>query len=190
MLSYCGIKDAARNVWQCGLNIVVAKVDIKSDYRVVPVQPEDQWLLGMCWEESRMWTQHVGVCGHSVCGLSSAPKLFTARQTVELIAKEAGVQCVMHYLDDFLVIESPGTDKVERSVKILMQVFETLGFPIAWRKLEGPGVRLTFLDIGIDSQAMEVCLPEEKLREMKALVLTWLENKACKRKELESSLVG
>ena len=47
MLSYCSVEYATKEVWQCGQNTVLAKVDIKSAYRVVP--PEDRWLLGMCW---------------------------------------------------------------------------------------------------------------------------------------------
>ena len=50
----------------------LAKVDIKSAYRNIPVQLEDRWMLGMRWEG--------GLFVDIVLpfGLRSAPKIFTA----------------------------------------------------------------------------------------------------------------
>ena len=43
-------------------------------------------------------------------GQRSAPKIFTALvDAAEWIIKQAGVDFVIHYLDDFLVIGAPGT---------------------------------------------------------------------------------
>ena len=49
-LSYVGIKDAARAIQDRGRGAVMAKVDVKSAYRNIPVHPEDRWMMGMMWE--------------------------------------------------------------------------------------------------------------------------------------------
>ena len=46
-LSYCGVEDAAKEIARQGRNAVIAKVDVKSAYRVVPVHPDYRWLPGI-----------------------------------------------------------------------------------------------------------------------------------------------
>ncbi len=50
----------------------MAKTDIKSAYRLVPVHPQDRRWLGMRWDDATY------VDGMLPFGLRSAPKLFTA----------------------------------------------------------------------------------------------------------------
>ena len=60
-LTYCGVEDAAREVMKQGRNTVLAKVDIKSAYRVVSVNPDDRWLLGNGKEPYLwIWYCHLG----------------------------------------------------------------------------------------------------------------------------------
>ena len=68
----------------------------------------------------------------------------------------------------------------------LLQLCDKLGLPVAGEKLE---LRLTFLGFELDTLAMEVCLPEEKLRETQRMESSWLGRKSCQCKDLES-LVG
>ena len=39
-----------------GRGILLAKVDLKSAYRIVPIHPEDRPLMGMQWKGDYMWT--------------------------------------------------------------------------------------------------------------------------------------
>ena len=50
----------------------MAKVDVKSAYRNIPVHLEDRWMVGMMWEGGL----YVDTC--LPFGLRSAPKIFTA----------------------------------------------------------------------------------------------------------------
>ena len=52
-----------------GRNSLLAKIDIKAAYRLVPVCPTDRMWLGMCWSEQ------VYVC---ICHVHSVPKIFNA----------------------------------------------------------------------------------------------------------------
>ena len=49
--------DAVAMVAEMGRGTVLAKVNIRSVYRLVPVHPEDRWLLGMTWNGGLF-------CGH------------------------------------------------------------------------------------------------------------------------------
>ena len=58
-LTYVSVDDAARIIVQAGRGALLAKVDIKSAYWLVPVHPEDRLLLGMAWA----WNHCVGRSG-------------------------------------------------------------------------------------------------------------------------------
>ena len=51
-LSYISVEDAVSIIRRLGQNTLLAKVDIKSAYRMVPVHPDDRLLLGMQWENN------------------------------------------------------------------------------------------------------------------------------------------
>uniref|UniRef100_A0A1X7UPP1 Reverse transcriptase domain-containing protein n=1 Tax=Amphimedon queenslandica TaxID=400682 RepID=A0A1X7UPP1_AMPQE len=71
-LSYSSVDEAICRVRACGPGAWMAKLDLKSAYRRVPVHPDDQQLLGMSWEG-------LTFCDRALpFGLRSAPKLFTA----------------------------------------------------------------------------------------------------------------
>ena len=71
-LSYMKVDDAARAIERMGRGVKMAKVDIKSAYRMIPIHPEDRSLLGMLWEGA------LYVDTALPFGLRSAPKVFTA----------------------------------------------------------------------------------------------------------------
>ena len=71
-LKYVGIGDAVKGIAERGPGTQLAKVDIKSAYRNVPVHPDDRWLSGMLWREGLFVDTTLPF------GLRSAPKIFTA----------------------------------------------------------------------------------------------------------------
>ena len=183
-LSYVSVDDAARAATRLGQGALLAKVDIKSAYRMVPVHPEDRLLLGMSWNGA------LYVDAALPFGLRSAPKIFNAvADTVEWILKQEGVACVFHYLDDFLLVGSPSSNQCEEHLKILLMTFERLNIPVAMEKLEGPTTVLTFLGIEMDTQNSTLRLPRDKVQELKSLIATWLQRKSCTKRDLQS-LVG
>lgn len=48
-LSYVSIDDIVARVVNTGRGAMLAKFDLKSAYRQIPVHPDDKWLLGMDW---------------------------------------------------------------------------------------------------------------------------------------------
>ena len=71
-LSYMSVNDVAKVVVQMGEGALLGKTDVQSAYRIIPIHPEDRWLLGTQWQ-GRVF---VDAC--LPFGLQSAPIIFTA----------------------------------------------------------------------------------------------------------------
>lgn len=183
-LTYMTVADAVEVIAEQGQGTLLAKVDVKSAYRIIPVHPEDHQLLGMLWGGALFVDTALPL------GLRSAPKIFNAvADALEWMAGQEGITSLFHYLNDFLIVGSPGSLECSRHLTILLALFEQLGVPVAMDKVEGPITSLTFLGIQIDTISMELHLPEERLMELRQLVGEWMGKKTCTRKDLQS-LVG
>ena len=92
-LIYVTIDDAILNILKSGRNIMLAKIDIRSAFRLLPVHPADRHLLGMRWRD-QIYIDHC-----IPFGLRSAPKLFNIlADLLAWIAQNAGVSYVFHSL--------------------------------------------------------------------------------------------
>ena len=69
-LSYITVDDATHAIVQSGPDTLLAKVDIKSTFRLIPVHPANRHLLDM------KWRNQIYIDGCLPFGLCSAPKLF------------------------------------------------------------------------------------------------------------------
>ena len=120
-------------------------------------------------------------------GLRYAPKIFNAvANALEWACRNNGVGNMLHYLDDFMVFGAPDSSECADYLMIVRSVFQRLGVPIAEHKTAGP---LTFLGVKIDLEQLTLRLPEEKLTEIRALILSWLHKKVAVARDLKS-LVG
>ena len=146
-LSYISVEDGVSIIRRLGQNTLLAKVDIKSAYRMVPVHPDDRLLLGMRWENNL----YVDGPGSAIWfEIPAAPRIFTAvADALEWRARFEGIEHIMHYLDDFLIIAPPGSDQCGRYLAKLLALFDRLRVPVASEKVEGPSTCLKFLGIEI-----------------------------------------
>ena len=183
-LKYTSVDAVARAAQTLGRGALMAKLDIKSAYRLVPVHPDDRHLLGFEWRGQQY------VDGMLPFGLRSAPKIFTAvADALEWVVRRRGVVHVDHYLDDFIVLGPPGSPECATALETVMLTCADLGVPLAMDKLEGPVPCLTFLGIEIDTAAGVLRLPRDKFERMQATLGQWSSRRVCKRRELES-LIG
>ena len=160
----------------------MAKLDIKSAYRLVPVHPEDCHLLGFEWQ-GRLY-----VDGMLPFGLRSAPKIVSAvADALESILCYRGVRYVHHYLDDFIILGPRGASNCAEDLDMVLRACADLGVPLAMEKLEGPTTCLTFLSIEIDTAAVILWLPQEKLDHLHTLLEQWSNKKVCRRSPSRNS---
>ena len=99
-LKYITVDDAVKQVSLLGPGTLMAKIDIKSAFRLLPVHPANRHLLQM------KWNNLISINTCLPFGLHSAPKLFNIlADLLQWIAQQYGVCHIMHYLDDFLLLE-------------------------------------------------------------------------------------
>ena len=183
-LRYSTVDDAAHIIQQLGPATLLAKIDIKSAFRTIPVRPQDRELLGIHWQHK----YYVDCC--LPFGLRSAPYIFNQyAEALEWILRNHGITHVIHYLDDFLIAGRPESSNCEQALTNMLQICQHLGFPIAEKKIEGPATTLTFLGILIDTVKLEMRLPEEKLASLKTLLQQWQTKRKTTKREL-LSLIG
>ena len=181
-LRYPSLDAAARLIMTQGRGALMSKLDIKEAYRMVPVHPDDWFLLGMRWRGAYYIDTRLPF------GLRSAPKIFTAlADALQWILLQRGLPNLLHYLDDFLFVESPGAPGV--ALEVACSTCAALGVPIAPEKLEGPTTCVTFLGIELDSSHLVARLPADKLARVQHLVAEWGDKKVCTKREL-LSLIG
>ena len=120
-------------------------------------------------------------------GLRSAPKIFSAvANALEWILLQAGVTFIIHYLNDYLTMGKKHTKECENNLALIQQICAWLGFPLKVVKMEGPTEILIFLGILIDTLRMELRLPQEKLAELKSLIVQWKYKQASTKRQLLS----
>ena len=183
-LSYISVDVIAQTVLSLGRGCLLAKTDVKSAYRQVPVHPQDRCLLGM------RWLGRYFVDATLPFGLRSAPLIFSAvADALEWVVRQAGVRHIYHYIDDFVLLGPPRHNECADALLTLRQVCDNLGVRIAEEKTEGPATTLVVLGIEIDTVAMTLRLPPEKLERLQATLTVWHGRSSGQRRDLES-LVG
>ena len=130
-LSYISVDDAVQNIIKIGRGALLAKVDIKSAFRLLPVHPSDRHLIAMKWNHQT----YIDVC--LPFGLRSAPKLFNIlADLLTWIAQRNGVTNLIHYLDDFLTTGPPDSPICQKNLDTFVQLCRDLGVPLAAEKLK------------------------------------------------------
>lgn len=184
-LQYVRIDDAIRILLTLGPNCFMAKTDVQSAFRNIPVHPDDWELLGMQWRGLYFFDRVLPF------GLRSAPYIFNMlSDALEwILINQLGVSNVLHILDDFFLAEAAPRSSCLTSLCKLLCLFTELDVPIAPGKTFAPSQTLEFLGITLDSVRMLAYLPQDKLSQARTLIENWRKRSSCKLKELQS-LIG
>ena len=164
-MKYLHLNEVTDEIVKSGKGTELAKMDIASAYRMVPVHPGGRPLLAVQWAGKIFFDTRLPF------GLRSAPKSFTAvADTLQWIFRKRGVTWVEHYLDDYSTIGPSGSGVCEQNLEVMLSYCQKLGVPVSAEKCTGPSSKLTFLGFELDTISMAVRLPEEKLQRIKLLV--------------------
>ena len=148
---------------------MLAKIDVKSAFRLLPVHPSDRHLLGLSWNNAL----YIDTC--LPFGLRSTPKLFNLlADLLAWVLEQVGVETLHCLVDDFLLVGPPASSRCEKNLEEVKSRCDWLGIPLAIEKVTGPTTLLTFLGITLDTVQMEARLPPEKLDRMQKTVALWL----------------
>ena len=162
----------------------MAKTDLKSAFRLIPIHPEDWSLLGIYWQSQYYVNMYLPF------GLRSAPFLFNQLSDgIEWILKhDYGLKHVIHILDDFFIAEHSKLACLT-SFSTLLRVFMLLKAPTVASITIGPSQQIEFMGIVLDSVRMEARLPQDKLIRIKDLLGSFQKRRSVRLIELQS-LIG
>ena len=108
-LSYMRVDDVVPQVLYLGTGCLLAKIDIESAFRNIPVHPHDRHLLGMRWNDELFIKTVLPF------GLRSAPKNFNCvADALQWICENQGISYLKHFLDDSLQLAHPTPMNVNR----------------------------------------------------------------------------
>ena len=102
---------------------------------------------------------------------------------ISFLATSAGF-FVINYIDDFGGADTPS--RAESAFEFLQFLLRDLGVDEAKKKAVGPTTIMTFLGIQIDTEAMTVSVPQEKLLEVIDVLEDWLGKQKASKQEVQS----
>ena len=183
-VQYATVQDAISIITQTRLPVFMAKVDIESAFRIIPVSPIDRPLLGFHWKGKYYMDAVLSM------GCASSCSIFESFSTaLEWIARhKLGATAVVHVIDDFLFLADTYA-KCELDLQNFINLCKEIGVPLAPDKTVAPCRVIEFLGITLDAEQMEARLPQDKLAKGRALLEEFLTKEKVTLRDLQS-LIG
>lgn len=179
---YSSFDHALEMISALGPCAKLGKIDIRSAFRLLIVNPADFDLLGIMFEGKYYVDKNLPMGCSISCSLFEKFACFLHW----LVEKKSGISSLDHYLDDFLF----GGSALSNDCEILMDTFQSIslemGVPLADNKTTGPTTKLTYLGLDIDTVEMKVKIPKEKLMKLQFGLCYITARQKIKLKELES----
>jgi hypothetical protein len=141
----------------------MAKTDIENSFKIIPIHPDDQELLGFAIQGQYFYDKTL------LIGLSYSCKLFEALSSaVHQIVdnKLNGCGCV-HVLDDFLFVGQGNSPLCGQTLSSFLDLLTDIGLPIKQEKTVLPTTAIIFLGLELGSEKMKIRLPEDKMVKLK-----------------------
>lgn len=184
-VNYTHFDEAVEMVQALGKDAQLAKLDIKSAYRLLPISPEDFELLGIKHDDFYYFDKALPF------GVSIACATFEKFSTfLEWLGRKySHSNNIKHYLDDFLIAGKADTSECKHVMDTFIGICDHLAVPLASEKTEGPTSKLCFLGLEIDSVDMSVKMPVSKIIELRSKITLVLNRSKVTLQEMQS-LIG
>lgn len=182
---YSNVDEAVLMIQKLGQGALLAKSDLKSAFRLLPIYPGDFDLLGIKHNGKYYYDKCLPFGSKLSCALFNKFSSFLHW----LLAKKSGNYHIIHYLDDFLFGGKSQDNTCRHTLQVFHQVCDQLGVPISPDKTVDPTTCLVFLGIEFDTISMQMRLPQVKLVELREKIQFCISAKKITLRELQS-LIG
>ena len=184
-VQFNGFDSEVKIISKLGHGALMAKLDIKSAFRICPVRPANWHLLGFVFQNLYFVDLRLPF------GLRSSVNRFTqVSDTLSWNMKtNYHITNSTHYLDDFLLAGPKESRNCHTNMQTTINLFDKLGVPLAPDKIVNPTTTIVYLGIELDSTLMELRLPKDKLLSLNDILSQWSHKKKCTKREL-LSLIG
>ena len=182
-VSYSSFDDALNLVRSCGPGAYMAKTDIKSAFRLLPIRPDQYHLFCFSWEGKFYFDRCMQMGCRSACS-----RFESVSTAIEHLALHRAIEWIIHYLDDFMLVR-PDRFRCKADLNAFLTLCDEIGIPYALEKTCDPAQVMPFVGIEIDTINEMARLPEDKLKECKQALQQLRLKRRCQLRELQS-LIG
>jgi hypothetical protein len=155
---YSDFDNAVHIVKRLGKGTWMGKMDLKNAFRLLPCYPGDFDLLGIKLGD----LYFIDRCMPMGCSISCSTFETFSKFLEWAIKIITGSDNIDHYLDDFIFMAT-----LKDRCKFLLDEFSALclelGVPVADEKTVGPVTCITYLGYELDSELMEIRIPQDKI---------------------------
>ena len=139
---------------------LMAKADLKHAFRLLPVRPDQWWLLGFSWRGQYYFDVRVPF------GLRSACAIFSdlAQVLRDAVSYHSSNPLVFNYLDDFFFFSPAGSPRCAASYETFLSLCHTCSFPVAQDKCEPPSTCMELLGCVLNTADLTISLPSRKVQ--------------------------
>ena len=184
-VEYTRFDKAVELVQDLGQGALLAKSDIKSAFRLLPVSPLDFDLLGFTFNDNYYFDKCLPFGCAISCNLFE--KFATALEWI--VRDRTGDNNLLHYLDDFLFAGKNDSNDCLKLLQSFREICSTLGVPLAEDKTVGPCTVLCFLGFEIDTIEMTIKIPSQKVLDIRVKLFSVLQNRKITLRQMQS-LIG
>lgn len=185
-MRYLSFDSIVKTLLAHGRGALMAKEDLTDAFKFIRVRQEDWPLLGSTWV-GRDGVRRYFMDTVLPFGLRSSPKLFDQfAEAVCFLARKRGCSIVEHYLDDYLTIGPRDSPVCRDNLDILHDACIDIGFQTNPDKRVAPTTKIEFLGIEIDSNTMELRISQERLRDIRSELESWMGKLRATKRQLLS----
>ena len=184
-VQYTSFDEAVHMIQDLGQGCLLGKSDVKSAFRLLPVQLKSIDQLGFMFDDQ----YYVDKAMPFGCSIACQTWELFATFLEFSVARQSPFGSLLHYLDDFLFGGRKETNHCSCIMSTFMAKMQSLGVPVAAEKTEGPTTKLSFLGLDLDSEDMTIRIPIAKIEEIRQKILDILSRKKCTLRQMQS-LIG
>ena len=183
-VQYEDLDHCIRIITAIGPNTLIAKADLKDAFRIIPIHPEDHRLLGFTWQGGVYYDKHLPMGCSVSCSIFES--LSTAIQWI--LINKLDVVAMSHILDDFIFFGPQASKQCNRQLLTFLELARSLHLPVKKDKTVNPTTCAMLHGIEVDTKAMSLRLPQDKLDEARAKVSSMMKRKKTMLINLQSLL--
>ena len=181
-LSYPSVDNLVDIIIDKGPGCLLFKVDLANAYKQIFIDPKDYNLLGFRWRDG-IFLELAFPFGLR----SSALNCQRLTSAVAYLYKCQQGTTLINYLDDLGSAEDPAC--AQEAFDFLVQLLEDLGLETSPLKMAPPSAQMVFLGILLDTIAMTLSVPPEKIQRALSELDKWTSRSQASKRQLQS-LVG
>ena len=176
-VKYPDFEDAVRLCLQEGVNCKLAKSDMSSAFRHVPLRRDQWYLLVMKAKHPVTHRTYYFVDKCLPFGSSISCAIFQAiSDAIAFLVQFRMHKANVNYLDDYLFAAALKRE-CDRQVRTFLRICEQIQFPVAMEKTYWGTTILVFLGLLLDTERQLVCIPVDKINKALEMINFFLGKK-------------